>query len=288
MASKDRKNQDFSKPFENHILRYCCGKSLDELSKKDIIICLDRLYAEGKRESIKRSYSILKNMMSFALHRDYLKQSDILNINLKILYGQVKPISFRAITDIFRFKELLLAIESYQGNIFTKAALQLSPYIFLRSANMRNLKWEEVDFERKRIILPANKVKGGEEFIVPLSESAIQILKNIQFFSGSSSYVFPSDISKSKVIGENTLLQAIKRLGFGEEMVYHGFRTSASTFLYEYKNIHKYDSEVIELCLDHRERNRVKAIYNRSLRLDDRTALMQWWSDLIDRLKAEK
>lgn len=136
-------------------------------------------------------------------------------IDLKILYGQVKPVSFRAITEISRFKELFLAIENYQGSIFTKAALQLSSYLFLRSSNMRNLKWEEVDFEKKRIILPANKVKGGEEFIVPLSESVIKILKRIYNFSSNSSYVFPSDISKSKAMGKNTLLQAIKRLGFG-------------------------------------------------------------------------
>ena len=93
---------------------------------------------------------------------------------------------------------------------------------------------------------------------------------------------------KNKSIAENTLNYAIKRLGFGELMVYHGFRSSASTFLYENKNKHKQDSEVIELCLDHRERNKVKAVYNRSLRLEDRRALMQWWSDFIEELKKQK
>ena len=68
-------------------------------------------------------------------------------------------------------------------------------------------------------------------------------------------------------------------------MVYHGFRAIFSTFAYENKKQHKQDSEVIELCLDHRERNKVKAVYNRSLRLDDRRELMQWWSDYIDRLR---
>lgn len=68
-------------------------------------------------------------------------------------------------------------------------------------------------------------------------------------------------------------------------MVYHGFRAIFSTFAYENKKFHKQDSEVIELCLDHRERNKVKAVYNRSLRLDDRRALMQWWSDYIDALR---
>nr|WP_250325011.1 site-specific integrase [Campylobacter lari] len=226
-------------------------------------------------------------MLLYAIHREYIENSNILTLDIKALYGTNKVQSHRTITDEARFKELLLAIDNYEGSIFTKVALQISPYLFLRSANIRNLEWKEVDFEKKQITIRANKVKAREDFIVPLSQSVLDLLLYVKNFSYSDSkYVFPSDISKSKTMSENTLNQAIKRLGFGDEMVYHGFRATASTFLYEYKNIHKQDSEVIELCLDHRERNKVKAVYNRSLRLDDRRELMQWWSDFIDKLKS--
>ncbi|EOI8885291.1 hypothetical protein ACMXHS_001475 [Campylobacter jejuni] len=59
-----------------------------------------------------------------------------------------------------------LAIENYNGSIFTKVALQISPYLFLRSANIRNLEWSEIDFKNLKIIIPANKMKkrGGGEF----------------------------------------------------------------------------------------------------------------------------
>lgn len=128
-------------------------------------------------------------------------------------------------------------------------------------------------------------MKGKEAFIVPLSTSVVDMLLELKKFSGYSQYLFPSDITKNKALSENTLNYAIKRLGFGDLMVYHGFRSTASTFLYENKSKHKQDSEVIELCLDHKERNRIKAVYNRSTRLDDRILLMQWWSDFIDDLK---
>lgn len=243
------------------------------------------MYAEGKRETIKRVYLNLKKLLQFAINKDLIEYSNILNIDLNSLYGSVKPKSFKAITDISRFKELLLAIENYKGNVFTKVALQISPYIFLRSANMRNLEWSEIDFTNKRIVITANKIKAKEEFIVPLSQTVIKYFEYLKPFSWHLKYVFPSDISKSRAMGENTLLQALKRLGFGEEMVYHGFRTTASTLLYENKQEHKQDSEVIELCLDHRERNKVKAVYNRSLRMNDRIKLMKWWSDFLDKLK---
>ena len=128
-------------------------------------------------------------------------------------------------------------------------------------------------------------MKGREDFIIPLCESVINILKEAQYYSGDKGYVFPSDISKSKRMSENTLNQAIKRLGFGDEMVYHGFRATASTLLYEKTSEHQQPKEVIELCLDHKERNKVIASYNRSERIEDRRRLMQWWGNFIDGLK---
>lgn len=87
---------------------------------------------------------------------------------MKALYGSPKKQNLRAITKEERFKELLLAIENYNGSIFTKVALQISPYLFLRSANIRNLEWSEIDFKNLKIIIPANKMKkkrGGVSFL---------------------------------------------------------------------------------------------------------------------------
>ncbi|HEB7556532.1 TPA: site-specific integrase, partial [Campylobacter coli] len=280
---KNNTSYNLSKRLEYHIISKYKDKYINELVKNDILLIFDKLYIEGKLETIKRVFLGLKKMLLYAVNKEYIENSNILTLDMKALYGSPKKQNLRAITSEERFKELLLAIENYNGNIFTKAALQISPYLFLRSANIRNLEWTEIDFKNSKITIPASKMKGGEDFIVPLSESAIKLFEYIKPFSyHHSKYVFPSDISKSKTMSENTLNQAIKRLGFGDEMVFHGFRTTASTLLYEFKNLHGQDSEVIELCLDHRERNKVKAVYNRSLRLDDRRELMQWWSDYID------
>ncbi|MBK1973486.1 site-specific integrase [Campylobacter sp. TTU-622] len=283
---KNNTSYNLAKRLEYHIISKYKDKKINEIVKNDIFPIFDRLYAEGKFETIKRVFLGLRRMLLYAVNKEYIENSNILTLNIKTLYGSPKRQNLRAITDEERFKELLFAIENYNGSIFTKVALQVSSYLFLRSANIRNLEWSEIDFKNSKITIPANKMKGGEEFVIPLSNSVIKLFEFIKPFSfHHSKYVFPSDISKSKTISENTLNQAIKRLGFGEEMVFHGFRTTASTLLYEFKNLHGQDSEVIELCLDHRERNKVKAAYNRSLRVNDRKFLMQWWSDYIDKLK---
>ena len=288
IAIKDKINQDFARPLELHIIEKYGNKPIADLTKQDILKSFDKLFLENKRETIKRSYASLKNLIIYSLNREYLQATNLLNIDINTLYGKLQPKSFRAITDLDTFRDLLLAIDSYNGNLFVKTALQISPYLFLRSSTMRNLKWEYLDEKEKLLRIPASVMKAKEEFLVPLSQSVLDKILSIKDFAYPSPYMFPSEISKNKSITENTLNYAIKRLGFGELMVYHGFRSTASTFLYENKKNHKQDSEVIELCLDHRERNKVKAVYNRSLRLEDRRALMQWWSDFIEELKKQK
>ncbi|MDR1482291.1 MAG: hypothetical protein LBI74_06675 [Synergistaceae bacterium] len=52
----------------------------------------------------------------------------------------------------------------------------------------------------------------------------------------------------------------------------------ASTLLYE----HEWPGDVIELQLDHQERNKVKAAYNHAQYLGKRKEMMQWWADYLD------
>jgi integrase len=81
-------------------------------------------------------------------------------------------------------------------------------------------------------------------------------------------------------MSENTLTYAIrKRLGF--DATAHGFRTTASTIL----NESGFRVDVIERQLAHGERNKVRAAYNRSQYLAERTDMMQWYSDYLDGLK---
>ena len=61
----------------------------------------------------------------------------------------------------------------------------------------------------------------------------------------------------------------------------HGLRTCFSTIAREAGQ----DDGVIELCMAHADRNKVRAAYNRALRLEERRALMIWWADEIERLK---
>jgi integrase len=118
--------------------------------------------------------------------------------------------------------------------------------------------------------------------LVPLSEQAIAILKDIYPLTSKSRYVFHSERTFDRPMSDNTLNAALRKIGYSkDEMVAHGFRAMASTLLHE----NKWNTEYIERQLAHSERNKVKAAYNHAEYLEERTKMMQWWADYLDGLK---
>lgn len=111
----------------------------------------------------------------------------------------------------------------------------------------------------------------------------MKLLEELRPWSGTSEFLFPSVRSNKRPISDNTINAALRRLGYAsDEMCGHGFRAMASTSL----NEQGWHPDLIELQLAHAERNKVRAVYNRAERIQERRKMMQGWADYLDGLKA--
>lgn len=186
------------------------------------------------------------------------------------------------ITDPKQVAELLRAIDGYQGHSITKCALRLAPLVFVRPGELRHAERSEINFDEAEWRIPAEKMKMRSLHIVPLSTQAVSILHEIEPLTGTGRYVFPSLRTIERPMSNNTILAALRRLGYAkEEMSGHGFRGMASTILHE----QGWPSDVIERQLAHAERNSIKAAYNHAQHLADRRKMMQPWTDYLDGIK---
>ncbi len=271
----------------NHIYPLFGNKDFVEIKRIDIVNLLQSLQEQGIAETADRISNMLNSIWRYAAMLEIVEYNIIAAIDKKVILPPRQKNHYPTITDPKEISMLLQAIDSYKGDINTKLALTFSPYVFLRSYNVRALEWKEVDFEKKEIRIPADKMKMPAPHIVPLTDRTMNILKQAYALSAHcSKYVFPSSISNLKIMSANTLNQAIRRLGYGkEEMVYHGFRAMASTIMHEKIGEHSIHSDAIERQLAHAERSGVKAAYNHAEYLKERRTLMQWWSDYLDILK---
>lgn len=185
-----------------------------------------------------------------------------------------------AITTPEEFGNLLRAMDSYQGEYITKAALTFTLLTFQRSQSIRFARWEQIDWTNRLWRIPAEIMKMKEDHLVPLSTQALDLLRALQPLTGHKDFIFPCLCRRGKPISENTMLYALVRLGYRGQMTVHGFRSSASTLL----NENGHHPDVIEAALAH-TRGDIRSIYNRAKYLPERVKLYQWWADFVDQLR---
>jgi len=202
------------------------------------------------------------------------------------LRGQLtprKPQHYASITEPTKIAPLMRSIQGYEGSFITRCAIQLLPYLFVRSGELRHMQWQEIDLDAALWAIPAEKMKMKADHLVPLSRQAVAILQEIQPLTQCSDFVFHSVRTTQRPISDNTLIAALRRMGYSkEEMTPHGFRAMARTNLDE---ILGFRFEVIEMQLAHAVRDANGRAYNRTQYLEERQRMMQVWADWLDGLR---
>ncbi|MBI2379228.1 MAG: tyrosine-type recombinase/integrase [Gammaproteobacteria bacterium] len=177
----------------------------------------------------------------------------------------------------------LAKLEAYKGELSTVLALKLIVLTFVRNGELRGARWQEIDFDKKEWLIPAERMKMKEAHIVPLSRQAVEILEQMRPLTGRYELVFPSRLDRAKPISENTLNKALALMGYKDKATANGFRATASSIL----NEQGFNPDAIERQLAHKERNKVRAAYTHQAQyLQDRHRMMQWWADHLDTARA--
>lgn len=174
--------------------------------------------------------------------------------------------------------EFLKLLDKYDGELQTKLALRLLILTFVRTGELRGARWSEMDLDQRQWRIPAHRMKMRDQHIVPLSDQAINILRELKAVSNGNDLIFSNRNKPLACISENTMLYAIYRIGYHSRTTVHGFRATASTIL----NEHGFKADVIERQLAHAERNNVRASYNHAEYLPERKAMMQWWANYLE------
>ena len=116
-----------------------------------------------------------------------------------------------------------MKINAYQGTPSTRFAMRLLALTFVRTSELIEAKWSEIDFEAAEWRIPAERMKMKRMHIVPLAPQTIQVLRTLQVISGSSELLFPGDRDRKKPMSNNTILKALERMGYKGKMTGHGF-----------------------------------------------------------------
>lgn len=266
---------------ERDVFPWIGAKPIAEVKPLDILAVLRRVEGRGALESAHRIRTICGQVLRYAVATGRAERDAAADLR-----GALPPVREKhhaAITDPKEVTELLRAIDGFKGTFHVKCALKLSPMLFVRPGELRQMEWAEIDFDAEQWNIPAAKMKMKMAHIVPLSKQVVTILKELQPLTGYGKYVFPCHRSPLRPMTNNAINAALRRMGYtSDEQTGHGFRAMARTILDEVLQVRP---DFIEHQLAHAVKDPNGRAYNRTAHLAERKKMMQLWADYLDGLK---
>jgi integrase len=247
----------------------------------EVLAVLRKAEARDKLETARRLRATIGEVFRYAIATARATNDPTFALRGALIAPKVK--NRAAITDAKELGGLLRAIEAFEGQPTTVAALKLMAILFPRPGELRLAEWREFDLANALWTIPASRAKMRREHRVPLPRQALAILEGLKPYTGHGALVLPGLRTATRPISENTMNAALRRMGYSQDdMTSHGFRAAASTLLNESG---KFSPDAIERALAHQDADAVRRAYARGEHWQERVTMGQWWADHLDALR---
>lgn len=287
------------KKVEQRILKFCTSilnEPIHTIDEDSLRVILESIKAT-KQDTANRLHSSLRQIFNYAKKVKRIIDFDPSRDIDASEFPAVKNKRFKHTLDLLTLQQVLKLINSNTtGEIQTITGLKLAPYLFTRPAELRLMRWSDIDFTKRIWSLHKAKVIGREidsvetqnsepDFLVPLSQQAIDLLKTLELHKNSD-YVFaircdeaPSDSTFSKA-----LRVLLKENGLTGKQTVHGFRHVFRSLAEGELGLSR---RVIEQQMSHSEiaKSSDKHFYDQNLYVPERHAMMDIWATFIDAIR---
>ncbi|WP_375447206.1 tyrosine-type recombinase/integrase [uncultured Fibrella sp.] len=262
---------------EKYVFHQLGAYPINALKPIIVLSCLQRIETTAP-DMARRIKQLISHVCRYAIVTSR-SESDP-TIGLETALKKYKKSHFASI-DIDCLPELLAAIHHHKSRLYrqTFLAIRLMFLTFVRTSELLEARWTEIDLDKAMWTIPAERMKMRSPHLVPLSRQAVEIIVELKVLNGHREYVFPSLPRPLKPMSKGTILMALKRMGYTRQMTGHGFRTLALGILKEKLN---YTHEVADRQLAHVPKSSTDRAYDRAKFLPQRTEMMQVYADYLD------
>jgi integrase len=153
-------------------------------------------------------------------------------------------------------------------------ALEFCILTATRTAETLGARRAEVDLKAKLWTIPAGRMKGDREHVVPLSDRAIEIIEAIdKTHPQDREFLFSRE--GRRALADRALIDTLRRLTGGVGATTHGFRSSFRDWAGDVADVPR---EIAEAALAHVAGGSVEQAYRRGTALERRRRLMSDWA----------
>ena len=257
------------------------------------------IFSKNKKSpatNIKLFY-IIRNIIKFAIEKGYLKTDILENFVFSGSYEAPCKTNTRSHSKIINKSDLKNFLESVSNaKISTKKKILIffSLETALRSMNLFDLRWRDVNFEKKYIHIPKERMKGElrteksrQDFILPLSDTMISLLLRLKELEKVTNIQKSANELVFDGIGDQPMNYLLKKLA---GITKHGLRGTFKTHVMKGIKDHRTPNFIIEMYMSHiPDMTKVEASYFEASYEDDENQKMmkelaEWWDDRLLKL----
>jgi integrase len=249
---------------------------------------LQQIEKRGALEVTKRIATLASGVFRYAVVKDLMEYDPI-----PALKGELKPRAkgHHAAIKVEELPAFLAIVNKNEGRMYppNRIALRLMMLTFVRTSELIETPWSEIDLVNEQWVIPWQRMKMGKKKVKPrkvdhhvfLPRQGWELLRELHHYTGGSDFMFPNQRDHEKPVSNGMILAALKRMGYAGLMTGHGFRSLAKGIL---KTL-KYTPDRIELQLSHASGEAYGGAYDREEFLDERKDMMQHYADYLEQLE---
>ena len=290
----------------NRHLKNSIGKLLaKDITRVHLASVLDEMMRKGIREETRRALTTLNLMLDYGLTRHLVDQNPARLLKPKDFAASPNRPRDRALS-LMELRQLWAALDDSMKlkdgiaktsilSLITVNAIKLLILTGVRRGEICAMRWDELDLDAGKWVIPSNKTKNRQTHTVYLSKLAIKLILELKSLTATSPFVFNTNKDNSeRYMHTDSLNKALWRLRKSDEkekpkktpppladmkaFTIHDLRRSAATCWGEHLKV---SPHVIERMLNHQPLNRLTATYQRAIYADEQKAAWlsweKWW-----------
>lgn len=266
--------KDIWRSLEKDILPTIGEIPVQEIKARTLVEALEPIKARGALETVRRLVQRINEIMIYAVNTGLIDANPASGIGMAFEKPKKQNMPTLRPEEL---PKLMRSLVMSNLSVPTRCLIEWQLLTLVRPSEASGARWIEVDLDAKLWTIPAERMKAKREHIVPLSSQALDILYIMKPISANREYIFPSRNDPKQPMNSQTANAALKRIGYGGKLVAHGLRSIASTAM----NEAGFNPDAIETSLAHIDKNEIRRAYNRSIYLDQRVMLMNWWGNIV-------
>lgn len=291
LVDRKDKGADVRRMFEKDVFPTLGEMAAEDVRKGHVMAVVDKVKERGVPRMARVIFSLIRQMMRFAVDRDLLESDPTAAIRKEKAVG--KDDERDRVLSEDEIRQLATKLPTAGLTKSVEAAVWIMLATLCRVGELSKSKWADLDLEGRKWRIPAEVAKNKKEHWITLSNFAAGQFETLKKIQTSASYVFPSRDGE-KHLDEKTITKQLRDrqrteklkgrakptcvlLLPGGQWTSHDLRRTGATLMGELGVA----GETIERCLNHIEQNRIKRTYQRQR---NEQAMAEAWKLLGERV----